>query len=460
MRMVTAGHSGGQTNRIGHHFMTIIMRVMNSRLSGRLRPLSWPIRRGFVTVLGALLKPLLSTKTITWLRYVPSGPSWFRQRYKAPRVWWPDRPAIEIPAELRSYAGVRRDAEAVQEAYDTEPLHSFHNQFGRAVVWALVELWQSLVPVGPRLIRAVNHAKRTGGSPATLPATRSADEWTAWVRDQARRVGMSTVGIAPYDERYTFAEHRDEASGPHVIVCIVEQKWEPTQTLPGPVGEQTALSTNAEIIEMTAELAEAIGGAGFRARAHSTEGIAAIHHYGVEAGLGQMGINGQLLTPEAGSRCRIAMITTEMPLVMDAPRDLGIPAICDECHACVRRCPAGAIPVKRTWHRGIEKSKLNLGRCFPVVAKANGCSVCVKVCPVQRYGLQAVLDHRAATGEILGLGSDELEGYDWPLDGGHYGPGERPKLEPAFFDLEVFPVNRDGSVRGDPSSASVATPLT
>ena len=271
---------------------------------------------------------------------------------------------------------------------------------------------------------------------------------------------MSTVGFAPYDERYTFAEHAHDAAGPNVIVCVLEQKWKPTQTLPGPVGEQTALSTNAEIIEMTSQLAEALAEAGFPARAHSTEGIAVIHHYGIEAGLGQMGINGQLLTPEAGSRCRLAMVTTQMPLVMGAPRDFGIPRICDECQACVQRCPGAAIPVRRTWHRGIEKSKLNLARCFPVVSKANGCSVCMKVCPIQRYGLAEVIAHRAATGKILGLGSDELEGYEWPLDGRRYGPGQRPQLDQDFFELELLPVNRDGTMRGGPMPASVPTPLT
>ena len=84
----------------------------------------------------------------------------------------------------------------------------------------------------------------------------------------------------------------------------------------------------------------------------------------------------------------------------------------------------------------------------------------MKVCPIQRYGLAAVLEHREATGEILGLGSDELEGYDWPLDGYHYGPGLRPRLEPEFFELDLLPLNRDGTRKGAPSPESVPTPLT
>ena len=73
------------------------------------------------------------------------------------------------------------------------------------------------------------------------------------------------------------------------------------------------------------------------------------------------------------------------------------------------------------------KAKLNTKRCLPVMGKADGCSVCMKVCPVQRYGLPAVLEEYDRTGTILGKDSDDLEGFDWPLDGQHYGPGNRPR---------------------------------
>jgi epoxyqueuosine reductase len=151
-----------------------------------------------------------------------------------------------------------------------------------------------------------------------------------------------------------------------------------------------------------------------------------------------MGMNGQLLTPQAGRRCRLAAISTDAPLVRDASRDFGVPAVCDRCRACLRRCPSGAIPVKRSFYRGVEKTKLNLARCFPVVAQVHGCSVCMKVCPVRRYGLDAVYDHFERTGEVPGVGTDELEGYDWPLDGCHYGPGDGPKLPTNFLDVPGF----------------------
>ena len=51
-----------------------------------------------------------------------------------------------------------------------------------------------------------------------------------------------------------------------------------------------------------------------------------------------------------------------------------------------------------------------------------------KVCPVQRYGLKAVLDHYNSTGgKILGKGSEELEGY--ALKGkGYFGVGKMPQF--------------------------------
>ena len=298
-------------------------------------------------------------------------------------------------------------------------------------MWGLTKLWQSVIPAGPRLMRSIESARATGSRHPTTPApvvdgAALADR----VRARAGALGLSAIGVTRHDPRYTFVDHAAEIVGDTVVVCILEQNWEATQTLPGPVGEQTALSTNAEIIEIVARLAMWLQDLGYEARAHTTEGVGIIHHYAVEAGLGQLGFNGQLLTPQAGSRCRLAMVSTNAPLACDTPRDYGIPALCNSCRACVRRCPSGAIPARPALHRGVEKTKLRLERCFPVVSQANGCSVCLKVCPVQRYGLSAVLDHyERHNGAILGIGTDELEGYDWPLDGLHYGPAQRPYLE-------------------------------
>ena len=59
----------------------------------------------------------------------------------------------------------------------------------------------------------------------------------------------------------------------------------------------------------------------------------------VAAGLGQLGANGQLLTPHAGARCRLQIITTDAPVTFDEPVDYGFHAFCQVCQVCVNRCP-------------------------------------------------------------------------------------------------------------------------
>lgn len=46
----------------------------------------------------------------------------------------------------------------------------------------------------------------------------------------------------------------------------------------------------------------------------------------------------------------------------------------------------------------------------------------------QAYGLDAVLAEYEHSGEIPGTHNDALEGYDWPLDGRHDAPDEKPKV--------------------------------
>ena len=108
----------------------------------------------------------------------------------------------------------------------------------------------------------------------------------------------------------------------------------------------------------------------------------------VEAGLGQLGINGQLLSPHFGSRARLQVITTNATIAYDKPVDYGIHKFCDLCQVCSLRCPGRAITPDKVWFRGVEKNKLIFKRCRPVMTRYSGCGICIKVCPIQRYGMK------------------------------------------------------------------------
>ena len=128
-----------------------------------------------------------------------------------------------------------------------------------------------------------------------------------------------------------------------MVVVGLDQSWAATNTAPSITSEKSAFVAYAELTDKATKLAEWIQAQaqGYQARVHDFQGELIVRHYVVAAGLGQMGINGQVLTPGAGSRCRITTITTDAPFAIDEPRDFSVTAICDECKICVRRCPSG-----------------------------------------------------------------------------------------------------------------------
>ena len=63
----------------------------------------------------------------------------------------------------------------------------------------------------------------------------------------------------------------------------------------------------------------------------------------VQAGLAQLGANGQFLSPHFGSRARLQIIYTDAKVTYDQPVDYGIHAFCQQCQVCVNRCPGRAL---------------------------------------------------------------------------------------------------------------------
>jgi ferredoxin len=373
-----------------------------------------------------------------WLGRLPPAP-W----RSVPRDPWPEH-RHETPSELKTVPGIWRDPDAVAEAYAEHPMYSFHALFPEAVALQTSGFgWGWRIPSAPRKLRMSAIQKQV-----SAPAPQSAEPppdvesraFTAEIKAEATRVGLSQVGFAPFDPRYVFvggARHplndaTQALSQGSVIVCLLERDYKLVQTAPSSKCERSVLRTNSELAARAATLAEFVRARGFQVQLHALAAPLVSIHFAVEAGLGQLGLNGQLLTPFAGSRCSIALITTNSSLEHGKPVDYGIHTICDRCQICVKRCPPSAIPNRRRYHRGILKAKIKTERCLPTTIQAHACAICMKVCPIQRYGLDAVTDHLTATGEILGKGTDELEGYTW-IDGRRYGPSDRPRLSKEFL---------------------------
>jgi NAD-dependent dihydropyrimidine dehydrogenase PreA subunit len=243
------------------------------------------------------------------------------------------------------------------------------------------------------------------------------------------------VGFTKYDRRYTYTSKKRWAKFEHVICLALEQDYVQTQSLPSMDAEFAHFGTYEAEGAFLLDLADYIRSLGYHAQVHSPNDNSAPYiPMFVAAGLGQLGANGQLLSPHFGSRARLALITTDAPVTYDQPVDYGIHKFCQVCQVCVDRCPGRAIVRDKVWWRGAEKNKLIYERCRPVMARYDGCAVCMKTCPIQRFGMQAVMEHYVETGEVLGKGTPLLEGYTF-LDKGYFGPGELPQFERNFFEI-------------------------
>ena len=269
--------------------------------------------------------------------------------------------------------------------------------------------------------------------PSRVPV--NGKDQTEDIRSKARELGFGEVGFTRYDRRYTFVSKKHWVKYEHAICIAMEQDYVQTQTIPSLEAEYAHFGTyEIESVEAM-KLADYIRSLGYHAQIHSPmDNSAPYIPMFVAAGLGQLGANGQLLSPHFGSRARLMLITTDAPVTNDQPIDYGIHEFCQKCQVCVNRCPGRALMREKVWFRGVEKNKIIYDRCRPLTVNYEGCAVCMKVCPIQRYGMKPVMEHYVATGDVLGKGTENLEGYTLG-DKGHFGPGELPHFDREFFEI-------------------------
>ncbi len=124
-----------------------------------------------------------------------------------------------------------------------------------------------------------------------------------------------------------------------------------------------------------------------------------------DAGLGEIGRMGLLMTPNLGPRVRLGVVTTNLPLTSDKRTfDPSILHFCSICKKCADICPPAAIPKGDTETiEGIDRWVINQEKCFTYwCTTGTDCGQCMKVCP---YSHPDTLLHQIVR---LGLGRSSL----------------------------------------------------
>ena len=351
-----------------------------------------------------------------------------------------EEPPVEIPVaeDLATVPGIPLREEDVAFYSREEPLEdqSVEKSADREWLWTVYpdEVAAYIKGHDERVEPLVQEALVSGDiEPEHVPDPNR--DITDEVRAKARQLGFGEVGFTRFDRKYVFARKKRWAKYEHAICLAYEQDYESTQSSPSLDAEHAHFGTYEVMDKLAQQLAGHIRSLGYHAQIHSpNDGSAVYIPMFVAAGLGQLGANGQLLSPHFGSRGRLMLITTDAPVKYDEPVDYGIHSFCQTCQVCVNRCPGRALVKEKVWWRGAEKNKAIYDRCRPVTAHYEGCAVCIKVCPIQRYGMKPVMEHYVDTGQVLGKGTHNLEGFAL-RDKGYFGPGELPHFDTQFFQF-------------------------
>jgi epoxyqueuosine reductase QueG len=105
----------------------------------------------------------------------------------------------------------------------------------------------------------------------------------------------------------------------------------------------------------------------------SSQPSADIRRLAAIAGVGTIGRNGLVITPEFGPRARFAGVATSAIL---SGSEQSVPDLCLECNACIEACPASAIGETFDARRCYEYNlRFERGGSF------RKCTLCTDVCP-------------------------------------------------------------------------------
>jgi hypothetical protein len=239
------------------------------------------------------------------------------------------------------------------------------------------------------------------------------------VRELARYLGADLVGIAEVNRGfiYTHVGHESGAASEragepiclghrYAIVMAFAMDYRLISASPSYI-DSAEVGRGYVRAGMTAVwLAAYLRELGWPGRAHTVRNEQVLQvPLAVQAGLGELGRNGFLVTAKYGPRVRLSTVTTTLPLQPDGPVDLGIESFCRVCLKCSHCCPSQSIPAGgQELVRGARKWRVNGDTCLAFWGSAPArwcnCNVCIKVCPWNKpdtwwHGLAAAAVRRA-----------------------------------------------------------------
>jgi NAD-dependent dihydropyrimidine dehydrogenase PreA subunit len=306
------------------------------------------------------------------------------------RAMWDE----EYKAQLRSVT--RRMASQAMELQALE---------GRALVAGAIYVDNTAGSLHPQYSGYGGHVRDVGGLYGwddPVNSTQLVISDPAYMSKQVKRVakfyGADLVGICEVDQRWVYSHYFERTNGDYgelelpykyAIVLGIRMDQELIERSPRFEASAATALAYSQMAEVAASLAKYIRALGYPAVPSGNDTAQSIP-LAIDAGLGELGRCGLLVSPQFGPRQRLCKVFTDLPLAPDQPIDFGLRSFCPTCGICAWRCPAGAIrhgdrttePTSISNRTGILRWPVDVAKCY-LFWQENGCdcSNCVKACP-------------------------------------------------------------------------------
>lgn len=234
----------------------------------------------------------------------------------------------------------------------------------------------------PRTMWGVMRSMRSLRSNPARPSTRVPEGFLDDLEDYARSFGVSSVGYARVPAQWIF--EGKAILHLNAIVLTMEMDKARMDTAPSSASAQAVFEIYRDLGIISNKIADYLRQHGYSAHAgHPLGGLALYPPLTKMAGLGWLGKNGLMITPEYGPRVRLAAVFANIEsLPFSTHNDHAwVADFCDKCGICIRNCPAQAIYEQPIQHETGRVTCVDNVRCFPFFNDYHGCSVCIRVCP-------------------------------------------------------------------------------
>ncbi len=236
--------------------------------------------------------------------------------------------------------------------------------------------------------------EEVGGPIAPARSKATAAEMTPYIKGLARYYGAYAVAITELQPYHVYS-HIGRGSGEYGTSVALDHRYaiaftvEMDHTMMRSAPEAPVIMESArqyvEAAKIALQLGYLIRSLGYPARAHIDGNYRVIAPLVArDAGLGEIGRMGLLMTPALGPRVRLGVVTTELPLIPDRRSDdISMIDFCYICKKCAENCPSRSIPFgDREEIGGALRWRINSDTCFRYWnLVGTDCGRCIAVCP-------------------------------------------------------------------------------